>query len=144
MDTWAWYARLTISVQVVDFQAPAVRADRQSHAPTLTLPVFLGTYGAARPLPSRTLGNDGSEGEQMSQRAVERVLGRLATDEAFRDIFYTDAETALIPYATDLTPAEIDALRQVPRAALAAFSAHLDDRICRLSVPAANPEGPRP
>ena len=80
----------------------------------------------------------------MSQRAVERVLGRLATDEGFRDIFYADAETALVPYAPELTPAEIDALRQVPRAALAAFSARLDDRICRLSVPAANPEGQRP
>jgi hypothetical protein len=79
----------------------------------------------------------------MSQRAVERVLGRLATDEAFREVFYDDPVGALVPYAGDLTHAEIDALRQVPRAALAAFSARLDDRICRLSVPAANREGQR-
>jgi hypothetical protein len=80
----------------------------------------------------------------MSQRAVERVLGRLATDETFRAGFYDDPIGALGPDAGDLTPSEIDALRRVPRAALAAFSARLDDRICRLSVPAANAEGHRP
>jgi hypothetical protein len=79
----------------------------------------------------------------MSQRAVERVLGRLVTDETFREVFYGDPQSALVLYAGDLTPDEIDALRQVPRMALAAFSARLDDRICRLSVPAANPEGQR-
>ena len=77
----------------------------------------------------------------MSQRGVERVLGRLVTDETFREGFYDDPETALLFYAADLTAGEIDALRHVPRAALAAFSARVDDRICRLSVPAADPEG---
>ena len=77
----------------------------------------------------------------MSQRAVERVLGRLVTDETFRAVFYNNPETALLPYAGDLTCGEIDALRHVPRTALAAFSARVDDRICRLSVPVAGPEG---
>jgi len=80
----------------------------------------------------------------MSQRAVEQVLGRLVTDEAFREAFFDDAPRALVPYAADLTPNELDALRQVPRHALAALCTRLDDRICRLSVPAAYPEGQRP
>ena len=77
----------------------------------------------------------------MSQRAVERVLGRLVTDEAFRSLFFRDTRLALIPYAQDLTSNELDALRQVPRGALAALCAGLDDRICRLSLPAVSAEG---
>jgi hypothetical protein len=77
----------------------------------------------------------------MSQRAVERVLGRLVTDEAFRDLFFRDTRLALLPYAEDLTPNELDALRQVPRDALAVLCAGLDDRICRLRLPAVNAEG---
>jgi len=77
----------------------------------------------------------------MSQRAVERVLGRLVTDEGFRAVFFTDAGGALAPYTADLTTHELDALRRVPREALVALEARLDDRICRLSVPAANHEG---
>jgi hypothetical protein len=80
----------------------------------------------------------------MSQRAVERVLGRLVTDERFRDAFFQDASRALASGAEDLTPQELDALRQVPRRALDALCARLDDRICRLTVPAANAEGQRP
>jgi hypothetical protein len=76
----------------------------------------------------------------MSQRAVERVLGRLVTDEAFRDLFFGDAWRALLPYAEDLTPSELDALRQVPRGALATLCAGLDDRICRLRLPGVNAE----
>jgi hypothetical protein len=79
----------------------------------------------------------------MSQRGVERVLGRLITDEAFRELFFQDAWMAFGPYATDLTPEELDALRQVPRSALAALSEGLDDRICRLLVPGAQPEESR-
>ena len=77
----------------------------------------------------------------MSQRGVERVLGRMVTDEAFREQFFQDAWIAFVPYATDLTSDELDALRRVPRTALAALCAALDDRICRLHVPAANREG---
>ncbi|MBM4440139.1 MAG: hypothetical protein FJ027_06945 [Candidatus Rokubacteria bacterium] len=79
----------------------------------------------------------------MSQRAVERVLGRLVTDGGFRETFFRDAGAALAAYVIDLTPGEIDALRHVPREALAALEARLDDRICRLPVPAATTsEGP--
>jgi hypothetical protein len=77
----------------------------------------------------------------MSQRAVERVLGQLVTDEAFRERFFNDTWIAFIPYASDLTSEELDALRRVPRSALTALCAALDDRICRLNVAAANREG---
>ena len=73
----------------------------------------------------------------MSQRGVERVLGRMITDEGFRDRFFADAWIAFVPYATDLTSEELDALRRIPRAALTALSECVDDRICRLVVPAA-------
>ena len=79
----------------------------------------------------------------MSQRAVERVLGRLLTDEAFRDSFFRQPRQALIPYANDLTPDELDALHQVPRSALTTLCARLDDRICRLRVPGPDPEEQR-
>jgi hypothetical protein len=70
----------------------------------------------------------------MSQRAVEQVLGRLVTDEVFRDAFYEDAPGTVVAYVSDLTADELDALRRVPRRGLAALCARLDDRICRLNV----------
>ena len=79
----------------------------------------------------------------MSQRVVEQVLGRLVTDESFREVFFRDAEIATAPYASELTAAEIDALRQVPRSALAILCDRLDDRICRLSVPTLGGEDTR-
>ena len=77
----------------------------------------------------------------MSQRGVERVLGRLVTDETFRSQLFQDAWIAFVPYAPDLTSEELDALRHVPRPALEALCAVLDDRICRLNLPAAHREG---
>jgi hypothetical protein len=78
----------------------------------------------------------------MSQRAVERVLGRLVTDASFRSAFFGNASDAVLAHAADLTPDELDALRRVPPEALVALEARLDDRICRLCVPAAiNDEG---
>ena len=71
----------------------------------------------------------------MSQRVVEQVLGRLVTDETFREAFFRDPAAAAA-YAPELTQAEMDALRQVPRSALAILCERLDDRICRLAVPA--------
>ena len=77
----------------------------------------------------------------MSQRVVEQVLGRLVTDEAFREAFFRDPDAATRAYARELTAAEIDALRQVPRGALATLCDRLDDRICRLRIPATAHEG---
>ena len=70
----------------------------------------------------------------MSQRAVERTLGKLVTDEGFRDEFFAHPETASIRAGLDLAREELDALSRIPRWALAALCIRLDDRICRLHV----------
>lgn len=70
----------------------------------------------------------------MSQRSVERTLGRLVTDPGFREAFFRNPIEAGLRIGADLTREEIDALLRVPLAALAAFSLRLDDRICRLHI----------
>ena len=71
----------------------------------------------------------------MSQRDVERALGRLVTDEGFREEFFGDPESAVVHAGLDLAQEEMDALSQTPRAALAALGARIDGRICRLHIP---------
>ncbi len=70
----------------------------------------------------------------MSQRAVEKILGRLVTDEGFRDQFFRDPQTASLRIGAELSSEELEALRRIPRSALASLCACLDDRICRLHI----------
>ncbi len=70
----------------------------------------------------------------MSQRDVERTLGRLLTDEGFRDEFFLEPGRACLPLGIQLTPQEVEALLQAPRSALVSLGARLDDRICRLHL----------
>jgi hypothetical protein len=70
----------------------------------------------------------------MCQAAVEKTLGKLVTDEAFRDRFFTDPATASFQAGLDLSAAELEALGRVPVAALVRLSWVLDGRICRLLV----------
>lgn len=70
----------------------------------------------------------------MSQRSVERALGKMVTDEAFRLEFLRDPGRASIEAGLELLPEEVEALRSVPAAMLARLASCLDDRICRLSV----------
>jgi hypothetical protein len=70
----------------------------------------------------------------MSQRDVERTLGRLLTDQAFWDEFFLDPARACLRLGIQLTPQEVEALLRVPRAALASLGARLDDRIRRLHI----------
>lgn len=72
--------------------------------------------------------------ENMSQRGVERTLGRLVTDPAFREKFFRTPMEAGLHIGVELTRQETEALLQVPLDALIAFSGCLDDRICRLYV----------
>lgn len=74
------------------------------------------------------------EVKTMSQRAVERALGKLVTDEGFRDDFFGDPESAVLHAGLELTREELDALSNIPHAALAALGARLDGRICRLHI----------
>lgn len=70
----------------------------------------------------------------MSQRAVERTLGKLVTDEGFREEFFRDPVSATVHAGLELTAEELDALFRIPRAALVALGARIDGRICRLHV----------
>lgn len=71
----------------------------------------------------------------MSQRAVERTLGRLVTDPAFRARFYREPEQAAVELGLELSAGEIEALRRIPAPALAQLEACVDDRLCRLHLP---------
>jgi hypothetical protein len=70
----------------------------------------------------------------MSQRDVERALGRLLTDEGFQQDFFRDPARACLLLGLQLTPQEVEALLRVPRLTLTSLGARLDDRICRLHV----------
>ena len=67
----------------------------------------------------------------MSQRDVERTLGRLLTDQGFRDAFFLDPGRACMMLGLQLAAHEVEALLGVPRPTLAQLAGRLDDRICR-------------
>ncbi len=77
----------------------------------------------------------------MSQRDVERALGRLLTDQCFRDDFFLDPSRACLLLGVQLAPHEVEALARVPRRAVANLGARLDDRICRLHIRSGNGSG---
>jgi len=68
----------------------------------------------------------------MSQQAVERAIGKLTTDETFRQAFFADPARASVEAGLQLSLFEIDALRRISAEALRRFSDGLDDGICRL------------
>lgn len=70
----------------------------------------------------------------MSQRDVERTLGRLLTDAEFRREFFRSPARACLRLGVQLVPHELDALLRVSRRRLASFARKLDDRICRLYI----------
>jgi hypothetical protein len=76
----------------------------------------------------------GDREDSMSQRDVERTLGRLLTDKGFREEFFRDPSRACLLLGLQLAPQEVEALLRAPRAGLASLGAQLDDRICRLHV----------
>jgi hypothetical protein len=70
----------------------------------------------------------------MSQQAVERTLGKLVTDEAFRARFFDNPETATWEAGLVLTPGELCALSRLSRVALLRFSERVGARLRRLCV----------
>ncbi len=70
----------------------------------------------------------------MSQRGVERILGKLVTDRGFREGFFQDPSKAVPHIGVDLSPEEIDALSRIPPQALDDLYRKVDDRICRLHI----------
>lgn len=70
----------------------------------------------------------------MAHRHVESVLGRLATDEAFRDAFRRDARAALLSTGLPLTPTETEAIATSDPALWDEVARHLDPRIQRIAL----------
>jgi hypothetical protein len=75
----------------------------------------------------------------MSQRDVERTIGRLLTDQPFRNEFFLDPARACLTLGIQLASHELEALLRVPRWMLAILGARLDDRICRLHMQGSEP-----
>ena len=69
----------------------------------------------------------------MGQQAVERALGKLVTDEGFRQRFFANPETASWE-AGLLSPAELEALSKLSHQALVQLGNALDKRISRASL----------
>ncbi len=82
-------------------------------------------------------------GRGMSQRDVERTLGRLLTDAGFRRHFFRNPVRACIELGVQLAAHEIDALLRLPTRRLASLAAQLDDRICRLHIEDGNDHNAR-
>jgi hypothetical protein len=72
----------------------------------------------------------------MSQRNVELVIGKLATDEDFRRRFTANPEAALALAAggLELTPVERRALVDLEMDACERFAARLDPRIQKIGL----------
>lgn len=73
----------------------------------------------------------------MSQRCVEAVIGRIATDEAFRRRFQDDRTTVLAELVADgarLTPVERQALLDLDGSACERFADQLDPRIQKVCL----------
>ena len=77
----------------------------------------------------------------MSQRSVEAFLGRLATDEGFRDRFKADRAAVLdelVAGGTPITPVERRALLGIDFDSCEKFAALLDPRlqkVCTRRIP---------
>ena len=65
----------------------------------------------------------------MSQHEVERIIGRAATDDAFRQALIDNAREACKEY--DLTEEELNALEKLDSQSLLAFAGTLDRRISK-------------
>jgi hypothetical protein len=78
-------------------------------------------------------------GSAMSQQSVERTLGKLLTDESFRERFFAVPELATWELGLQLSALELEALSGISQAGILHVAAQLDKRICR--VPLDRPSG---
>ena len=73
----------------------------------------------------------------MTQRCIEMVIGRLVTDEEFRETFRSDPHRALgelLERGTHLTPAEIAALIATEPALWERVADEIDSRLQKASL----------
>ena len=74
------------------------------------------------------------KGETMSQDAVERLLGRLITDENFRQMAADSLFVACHQTGFQLSSTEMELLSGLDIDWFAEFSRHIDDGLCRASL----------
>ena len=80
----------------------------------------------------------------MSQKTVERIIGKLATDEGERQLFRGSPRDAVVRLASEgdpLTPVELEALASLDPLLLERFADTLDPRLQRVRMPAAAANG---
>ena len=80
----------------------------------------------------------------MSQKCVEIVIGRLATDEALRARFFADPKSTLEQLREagfELTPGEIEALRETPVGLWALVAAWVHPRLQKIALQGLDGEG---
>lgn len=80
----------------------------------------------------------------MSQKTVERILGKLATDEEYRQRFRSNPGGTLADAGREpegLTPVEREALAALDPDLLERFADALDPRLQRVRIPAAAADG---
>jgi hypothetical protein len=73
----------------------------------------------------------------VAQRSIEILVGRLLTDEAFRDGFLRNASTVLQAFSEaghDLTSLEITAFMATPKRVWNEFAAQLDPRLQKANL----------
>lgn len=71
----------------------------------------------------------------MSQEAVERVIGRLITDERFRRLAYDSLEEASLLEGYLLTPTEVQLLSDLKFPTITEFAKRLNPGLCRVGAP---------
>jgi hypothetical protein len=71
----------------------------------------------------------------MSQEAVERVLGRLITDERFRRLAADSLEAACRQEGYRLFPVELRLLSSLEQWHIKEFAGRLDPGLCRADTP---------
>jgi hypothetical protein len=81
-------------------------------------------------------------GASVTQLAVERTIGKLATDPRFRVRFFANPAAATWEAGLQLSPGELEALSALSHTAVTRFSESLDPRISRPCLDAT--DTPRP
>ena len=78
-----------------------------------------------------------TDGDEVAQRSIEILIGRLVTDEVFLAGFRTNAVAALIEFTEsgyELTALEIAALQATPVEVWERAAGHIDPRLQKASL----------
>jgi hypothetical protein len=67
----------------------------------------------------------------MSQEAVERILGRMITDERFRTLAFESLEAANLQEGYRLTPMELQLMSKLELKLIVELSRSIDSGLCR-------------